>query len=111
PMSATSEPDPYCGRPVGLPVDTTPASLPGPVRLDGRYGRIEKLDAARHGTDLWQAIAGDNTLWPYMGYGPFADEAAFMAWLDARPKLTDPYSYAIIDKDDRAVGIATLMEI
>lgn len=110
-MTATSEPDPHCGRPVGLPVDATPASLPGPVRLDGTYGRIEKLEAARHGADLWQAVQGDDALWPYMSYGPFADEAAFMAWLDERPKLADPYSYAVVDKNDRAVGIATLMEI
>lgn len=110
-MTSTSEPDPYCGRPVGLPVDSTPASLPGPVRLDGRYGRIEKLDAARHGADLWHALQGENFLWPYMSYGPFANEDAFTAWLEARPALADPYSYAVVDKSDRAVGIATLMEI
>ncbi len=46
-----------------------------------------------------------------MGYGPFADEAAFRDWLASRPALEDPYSYAIIDAGGRAVGIATLMEI
>ena len=106
-----SEPDPHSGLPVGLPVDGKQAPRPGPVVLQGRYGRIEKLNAARDGASLWQAVKGHNALWPYMGYGPFADEAAFAAWLAERPKLEDPYSYAIIDKDDRAVGIATLMEI
>jgi len=106
-----SEPDPHSGLPVGLPVDGKQAPRPGPVLLQGRYGRIEKLNAARDGASLWQAVKGHNALWPYMGYGPFADEAAFAAWLAERPKLEDPYSYAIIDKDDRAVGIATLMEI
>jgi RimJ/RimL family protein N-acetyltransferase len=110
-MTSISEPDPYSGRPVGLPVDATPAAPPGPVRLEGSHGRVEKLDAARHGDDLWQAIQGDNSLWPYMGYGPFADEAAFRTWLAERPKLADPYSYAIVDRDEHAVGIATLMEI
>ncbi|MEA2935745.1 MAG: hypothetical protein QOD74_2391, partial [Variibacter sp.] len=48
----------------------------------------------------------------YLGYGPFADAAEFAAWVPEREKLDDPYSYAIIDRrTDRAVGIATLMEI
>ena len=106
-----SEPDPYSGRPVGLQVDTAPAQKPAPVVLEGRYGRVEKLDAARDGASLWQAVNGRDELWPYMGYGPFADEKAFATWLAERPKLEDPYSYAIIDTSGRAVGIATLMEI
>lgn len=110
-MNLESEPDPYSGRPVGLPIDTKPAQKPGSVVLEGRYGRVEKLDAAKHGADLWNAVRGHDELWPYMGYGPFADEAAFAAWLAARPTLEDPYSYALIDTQNRAVGIATLMEI
>ena len=107
---SASVPDPHSGRPVGLPVDTKPAQKPGPVILEGRYGRVEKLDAARDGAALWAAVKGHDELWPYMGYGPFADEKTFAAWLSERPALEDPYSYAIIDKAGRAVGIATLME-
>ena len=107
----SSEPDPHSGLPVGLAVDTAPAQKPAPVVLKGRYGRIEKLDAARDGASLWQAVKGQDALWPYMAYGPFADEATFATWLAERPTLADPYSYAIIDAQGRAVGIATLMEI
>jgi RimJ/RimL family protein N-acetyltransferase len=110
-MSTASEPDPYSGRPVGLKVDATPARTPGPVVLDGRFGRVEKLDAGRHGAALWQAVKDENATWAYMGYGPFADEAAFAAWLAERPALEDPYSYAVVQPSGRAVGIATLMEI
>jgi RimJ/RimL family protein N-acetyltransferase len=47
-----------------------------------------------------------------MGYGPFADEAAFMEWVPPRAALNDPYAYAVIDgESQRAVGILTLMEI
>lgn len=106
-----SEPDPSSGLPVGPKVGTEPAQKPGPVVLKGRHGHIEKLDAARDGGSLWQAVKGQDALWPYMAYGPFADEAAFAAWLPERQKLEDPYSYAIIDTQGRAVGIATLMEI
>lgn len=99
------------GGPLGPLVDTAPARLPGNVTLNGRFGHIEKLDAARHGKDLWQAVKGDDALWDYLGYGPFAGEAEFLAWLETRPPIADPYSYAIIDKQGRAVGISTLMEI
>jgi RimJ/RimL family protein N-acetyltransferase len=109
-MSA-SEPDPLSGRPVGVKVDVAPARRPEAVVLEGRFGRVEKLDATRHGAALWQALKDDNKTWSYLGYGPFADEAAFAAWLVERPKLEDPYSYAILQPDGRAVGIATLMEI
>ncbi|MBV8753127.1 MAG: GNAT family N-acetyltransferase [Hyphomicrobiales bacterium] len=109
-MSA-SEPDPHSGRPVGVKVDATPARRPEAVVLEGRFGRVEKLDAARHGASLWQALKDDNATWAYLGYGPFADETAFAAWLAERPKLDDPYSYAIVAPDGGALGIAALMEI
>jgi len=109
-MSA-SEPHPLTGQPVGLPVDTTPADRPGPVTLQGRYGRVEKL-AMAHGTGLWAAYAGHDHIWTYLsGYGPFDDEAAFMAWFASRVPLEDPYCYAIVDPSGRPLGIATLMEI
>ena len=38
------EPHPHTGQPVGPPVDATPARRPGPVTLQGRYGRVEKLE-------------------------------------------------------------------
>jgi RimJ/RimL family protein N-acetyltransferase len=110
-MSEASEPDPITGQPVGLPVDQTPALRPEPVTLQGRYGRVEKLDM-RHGADLWRAYAGHDHIWTYLAaYGPFADVAEFSNWLARRVALTDPYSYAIIDHAGHAVGIATLMEI
>jgi len=111
-MSQDHEPDPGSGLPVGLPVDPRPAQKPGAVVLEGRYGRVEKLDA-RHGAALWDAVRGteNNGLWAYMNYGPFSGESAFAAWLAERPKLEDPYSYAVIDTNGQAVGIATLMEI
>jgi RimJ/RimL family protein N-acetyltransferase len=97
--------------PVGPPVDATPARRPGPVVLEGRYGRLEKL-AAHHTAALWRAVQGHDHIWTYMsGYGPFADEKAFTDWVASRVTLEDPYSYAVIDPSGAAVGIATLMEI
>jgi RimJ/RimL family protein N-acetyltransferase len=110
-MTSASEPHPVTGQPVGLPVDATPARRPGPVTLAGRHGRVEKL-AMRHAADLWRAYARHDHVWTYLStYGPFADAAAFSDWLAGRLALADPYSYAIADRDGRALGIATLMEI
>lgn len=99
------------GQPIGFPVDTTPAQRPHPVVLEGRYGRLEKLDA-RHATTLWEAVKGHDAIWTYMSaYGPFTGPEEFAAWVAQRAALEDPYAYAIIDGDNRCVGIATLMEI
>jgi RimJ/RimL family protein N-acetyltransferase len=110
-VTLASEPDPTTGQPIGPPVDARPAPRPGPVTLEGRYGRIERL-AMRHAAALWKAVAGHDQIWTYMSaYGPFADAAAFSQWLAGRVKLDDPYSYAVVDSSGNAVGIATLMEI
>jgi RimJ/RimL family protein N-acetyltransferase len=102
----TSEP------PVGPVIDATPSARPGPVVLEGRHARIEKLDAAAHGAALWQAMRHDDTLWTYMGYGPFPDRDAFDAWMEARAAAADPYAYAVVDHvRGEATGTVTLMEI
>jgi RimJ/RimL family protein N-acetyltransferase len=106
-----SDRHPITGQPIGALVDTTPAMRPSPVTLQGRYGRVEKL-RTEHAGALWDVVKGHDAIWTYMSrYGPFADAAEFSAWVATRPILEDPYSYAIIDRDNRAVGIATLMEI
>jgi len=102
---------PQTGQPIGAPVDDRPAQRPGPVTLTGRYGRVEKLTAA-HADSLWAFFKDDDSIWTYMSqYGPFGSAAEFSAWVAARAALEDPYAYAIIDLQDRAVGIATLMDI
>lgn len=98
-------------QPIGPIVDATPAERPGPVKLEGRFCRIEKL-AAVHGGALWTAVKNDDGLWTYMGYGPFPNGNSFDRWLEERTVLLDPYSYAVIDKaSGKATGIVTLMEI
>jgi RimJ/RimL family protein N-acetyltransferase len=110
-MTLASEPHPTTGQPVGLPVDEAPAKPPGPVTLEGRYGRVERL-GSRHAAQLWQAYAGHDHIWTYMSaYGPFIDAGQFSQWFASRLTLDDPYSYAIVDPTGQALGIATLMEI
>ena len=111
-MTVESEPLPTTGQPVGLRVaDPTAGPRPGPVTLQGRFGWLERL-AQHHDAALWEAVKDDERLWTYMSsYGPFADFAAFSAWIGSRLPLDDPYSYAVVEPSGRAVGIATLMEI
>src|SRR5262249_56799590 len=109
-MTGASEPDPITGQPVGLAVDVTPAQRPGPVTLEGRYGRVERL-AQHHDEALWNAVKGHDQIWTYMSYGPLADFAAFSEWLAGRVKLDDSYSYAIIDCSSHAVGISTVIGV
>src|ERR1700674_1772525 len=62
---------PTTGQPIGALVDTTPAKRPGPVTLQGRYGRLEKLET-HHATSLWTVFAGHEELWTYISTaGPF----------------------------------------
>ena len=98
-------------HPVGLAVDAAPAQKPGAAVLEGRFGRVEKLDPARHATDLWRALSADDRLWTYMFYGPFSDAGSFSNFLGKIAALEEQVYYAIVDRDGRAVGWAALMEI
>jgi RimJ/RimL family protein N-acetyltransferase len=107
-MTLVSRQEP--GWPLGPEVATAPAQRPGPVVLQGRFGLVEKLDPSRHGGGLWEAVKDRERIFTYLPYGPFADRAAFDAWLAERSRLEDPFAYAIVDPAGRAVGTATLME-
>ena len=104
-------PAPDDPQPLGPPVDATPARRPAAVSLVGRFGSVERLDIARHGDSLWEAVAGHDRIWTYMSYGPFADRTAFLAWLAERQKLDDPFYYAVVDRARRAVGVESLLAI
>jgi RimJ/RimL family protein N-acetyltransferase len=97
--------------PVGPPVDATPAPRPYAIALCGRFGSVERLVASRHADALWAELKGHDWVWTYLAYGPFADKPAFAAWLAEREKLADPYSYVVVDKAGRALGIETVMSI
>jgi RimJ/RimL family protein N-acetyltransferase len=103
--------DPATERPVGHPVDASPAGAPEAVVLKGRFGRVEKLDPSRHHADLWAALAGHDQIWTYLAYGPIADAEAFGVWLKTRAAITDPFSYVVIDDAEHARGIITLMAV
>jgi len=81
--------------------------------LQGRFIRLEPLDAARHGDDLWPALQGpDPALWDYLRYGPFATRAAFDAWLAGNAASRDPQFYAVVTQPGgRALGLLSFLRI
>ena len=103
------------GQPIGAPLsDWMPRSRPERIALDGRYCRIEPLDAERHAADLYAAYAGaaDGSDWTYMVVGPFGDAASYLNYAQAAALSTDPLHYAVIDRaSGRAVGTFALMRI
>ncbi len=98
-------------RAVGETVDVTPAKRPEPVTLPGRYGRVEKLDAEKHGAQLWETLKGQDEVWDYMFHGPFSEPEPFGDYIRMLASSEDPYAFAILDDHEMALGFATLMEI
>ncbi len=93
-------------------LDWHAALAPRREPIDGQTVRLEPLDPARHGEDLFQATADADSTWEYLPYGPFADRQEFMAWLARRAPVDDPLTFTIIDKEARAArGLASLMRM
>jgi RimJ/RimL family protein N-acetyltransferase len=98
--------------PLGAPLpDWTARPRPQPVIFEGRYCRVEPLDAERHGDDLVAAFqATDESSWVHLFVGPFADEAGMRAWLTGAANSSDYVYSAIIDrKTGRAGGVCAYM--
>ena len=98
--------------PVGVEVDATPAPMPGPVTLKGRFGTLQRLNAASHGPSLWQAVRGQDRIWTYIPAAePSPDAAAFQVYLTGCEQSQTRYFYAVLDAAGQTVGILALMEI
>ncbi len=100
-------------RPIGPDVDSTPRPLPARVPLRGRHVVLEPLHR-RHGPELWQAAQaeGAGASWDYLGYGPFASEAAMTAFVADFAATHDPLAWAVRPVTTGVVsGWLTLMDI
>ncbi|SME89975.1 MULTISPECIES: GNAT family protein [unclassified Pseudomonas] len=92
-----------------------PATAPTAAPIEGRFIRLEKLDPAHHGDDLWDVLQGpdaDPVLWDYLPYGPFPERGAFDRWLQGHAASPDPLFFTVIDRPTgQAQGILSLMSI
>ena len=92
----------------------TPRPRPERRIHEGRYVRVEPLDPARHGDELFEAGSGPGAeaLWRYLFEAPFPDRASFQAWLEKAASSDDPLFFAAVDRDTgRAEGRLSFMRI
>jgi RimJ/RimL family protein N-acetyltransferase len=92
----------------------TPRARPVRKVLDGRYCRLEPIDATKHGAQLFEASsvtdAGERFRWLFE-YPPRNAEE-FQPWLDKVEASEDPLVFAVVDKaSGRAAGRQSLMRI
>jgi RimJ/RimL family protein N-acetyltransferase len=90
-----------------------PPPRPARIALEGRYARLEPLDASRHGDDLFAAsmAPGAEARFRYL-FDVQQDRAAFQGWLTRVCASEDPLFYAVIDvSTGRCEGRQTLMRI
>lgn len=92
----------------------TPCPRPERVELDGLYVRLEPLNAARHGKQLFGAatLEDADARFRYLPEKPPVSLAEFAPWLDQAEHSEDPLYFAVIDKRTNTVeGRQTLMRI
>jgi RimJ/RimL family protein N-acetyltransferase len=88
----------------------TPRPRPERRAHEGRSARLEPLDPARHGDDLFEAGPTDAALLRYLPERLFQDRASFQPWLDKAAASEDPLFFAAVDKTSgRAEGRLSLM--
>lgn len=101
------------GQPVGeaLP-DWTPRRQPPRTIIEGRFCRLEHLDAGRHANALYAAYsqASDSRDWTYLPNERETDAVSFRTEIAARSSSTDPLHMAVL-QDGKPLGSAALMRI
>lgn len=91
----------------------TPPARPGPTDiLEGRYARLEPLEADRHAALLFRAYVGQDQVWDFLPYGPFSSAAQYHRWVREMEETPDLQFYAIFNKVSGAFeGVASYLRI
>jgi RimJ/RimL family protein N-acetyltransferase len=81
--------------------------------MQGRYVRLEPLDADRHSTDLWTAVRGHEEVWTWLSDGPYYSEADLHRALVEKQASTSALFFAIIPPGTppSAAGYASYMRM
>lgn len=92
-------------RPIGPVVQNWQVPpAPDGAAMEGRYARLERLDADPHAALLFRAFAGHDWVWDYMPAGPFASAAQFHRWMRGATAQDDILFHAIYDKERGTYG-------
>ncbi|MEE9320926.1 MAG: GNAT family protein [Granulosicoccus sp.] len=95
------EPDPHTGLPIGpAMLNTQAAKMPGRVVLQGRYCRLEPLDAVRHCSGLYQASTPADAMqrFQYLMEKPPGSLKDMSAWITHTMDSSDPLFFAVINE-------------
>ena len=82
--------------------------------IEGRFVRLERLDAARHAEGLFEASATveADQKFRWLPEAPPSDREAFRQWVGKVAASEDPLFYAVIDKaSGKVAGRQTLMRM
>jgi RimJ/RimL family protein N-acetyltransferase len=98
---------------LGPSVDPSPAELPQPVTLRGRFVTLVPIDPAVHAQPLYEKSHGPGceSLWRYLFDGPYTNRAAFDARLRQMASSKDPLFFIILDHAKVPVGYASFLRI
>jgi len=92
----------------------TPRQRPQRNPMAGRYARLEPLDVAKHGDQLFEACntTDADRLWRYSADGPYPTRESFEPWLQKAAASDDPLMFVVIDKaTGRVEGHQTYLRI
>jgi RimJ/RimL family protein N-acetyltransferase len=92
----------------------TPRPRPAREVLEGRYVRLEPLDAQKHGDGLFEAstVADADGRFRWLFDVPPENRQAFQPWLENAAASEDPLFFVVIDKQSGKIGgRQTLMRI
>ena len=93
-------------------MDATPAERPRHTAIEGRYVTLQPLNASAHADTIFLAVQGHDSLWDYMGDGPFPSREAFRASIENKSVSADPLYFAVLDNQSAdAVGYASYLRI
>ncbi len=99
------------GLPVGSVVEGAAALAPGADPMTGRWVSLAPPSGALAGA-LYPVTHGSpeaESVWTYMPYGPFADEATMAEWLDGLAVSADPRFFAVTLADGAPVGVVSYL--
>jgi len=91
-----------------------PRPRPARAPIEGRYVRLEPLDAAKHGDGLYEAssVPDAGQRFRYLPDYPPESRVVFQPWLDKAETSEDPLFFTVIDTPSgRIGGRQTLMRI
>jgi RimJ/RimL family protein N-acetyltransferase len=110
-----TETDAETGLPIGPRLARPePALRPERIPLDGRYCRLEPLDPARHGDQLYAASTPPDAArrFLYLPVAAYASRLEFDGWIASRAASPDPLYFSVIDKrTGRVEGRQSLLRI